>query len=71
VQQGVVKRVADFGAFVELETNRGKWGLVHFSQMRDVPQGEKVDVSEEVSVDNEVWVKVMSVDVEQQRISLR
>lgn len=34
VQRGTVRRVADFGAFVELESNKGKWGMVHFSQIR-------------------------------------
>ena len=70
--QGTVRRVADFGVFVELETHRGKWGLVHFSQIRDVPPGgDRIDVGAEMSVDDKIWVKVMSVDLEQQRIALR
>ncbi len=33
--------------------------------------GEKIEVADEVAVDDKVWVKVMTVDVEQQRIGLR
>ena len=36
-----------------------------------MPAGEKIDVAEEVSVDQKVWVKVLTVDVQQQRIGLR
>jgi predicted RNA-binding protein with RPS1 domain len=54
VQRGTVRRVADFGVFVELESNRGKWGLCHFSQIREVAQGEKIDVGAEMAVDDKV-----------------
>jgi predicted RNA-binding protein with RPS1 domain len=54
VQRGTVRRVADFGVFVELESNRGKWGLCHFSQIREVAPGEKIDVGAEMAVDDKV-----------------
>ncbi len=69
VQRGTVKRVTDFGAFVELNSYRSRWGLVHYSQIRDAG-GERVAVEEEVALDQSIWVKVMDVDVEQQRIGL-
>ncbi len=33
VHRGVVKRVQDFGAFVEISELGGKWGLVHWAQL--------------------------------------
>lgn len=38
---------------------------------RDTAAGEKIEVAEELAVEDQVWVKVMTVDVEQQRIGLR
>ena len=71
VLRGTVRRVTDFGAFVELEGFPGKWGLCHFSQIRHVPPGgERIEVADELVVDQQVWVKVVAVDVEQQKIGL-
>jgi hypothetical protein len=33
VHRGVIKRVQDFGAFVEINDLGGKWGLVHWGQL--------------------------------------
>ncbi len=33
VHRGIVKRVQDFGAFVEISDLGGKWGLVHWAQL--------------------------------------
>lgn len=63
--QGVVSKIMDFGAFVELEP--GVEGLVHISELS---HGRVFRVSDVVSEGQEVDVKVLSVDTEQQRISL-
>jgi len=63
--QGKVVRIASFGAFVEVEP--GVDGLVHISQLANF----RVDKPENVvKVDQEVNVKVLSIDSEQKRISL-
>ncbi len=62
---GIVKRIVDFGAFVELKP--GVEGLVHISEMAH----RHVDTPHEVvSEDEEVQVKVLSVDQDEQRVSL-
>ncbi len=54
---GVVKRISDFGAFVEILP--GTDGLLHISELAE----EKVRrVSDIVKVGDEVWVKVLEVD---------
>ena len=63
--QGKVTKIMDFGAFVELEP--GIEGLVHISELS---HGRVWRASDVVSIDQEVEVKVLSVDTEQQRISL-
>ena len=53
----VVKKIADFGAFVEILP--GTDGLVHISQLAD----ERVDrVTDILQEGDEVWVKVLDVD---------
>ncbi|MBF8376393.1 30S ribosomal protein S1 [Alicyclobacillus mali] len=65
VVQGVVRRVVDFGAFVELRP--GLEGLVHVSQISN----EHVDKPSDVlQPGQEVTVRVLSVDPERKRISL-
>ena len=54
---GTVKRVVDFGAFVEILP--GKEGLVHISQIADYHVNEVGDV---LSVGDEVPVKVTEID---------
>ena len=65
VVSGVVKRLADFGAFVQLE--EGVEGLVHISEMSDRRIRTPGDVCKPGDV---VKVRVKSVDPEQKRISL-
>jgi small subunit ribosomal protein S1 len=62
---GTISRVMDFGAFVKLEP--GVEGLIHVSELS---HGRVFRVSDIVSEGQEVEVKVLSVDVEKQRISL-
>lgn len=65
VVRGTVTRVVDFGAFVKLED--GIEGLVHISQLADYHVN---DPSEVVKPDDEVEVRVVSVDPERRRIGL-
>ncbi|WP_029420286.1 30S ribosomal protein S1 [Alicyclobacillus macrosporangiidus] len=65
VVTGVVRRVVDFGAFVELKP--GLEGLVHVSQISYEHVAKASDVLQE---GQEVKVKVLSVEPERQRISL-
>ncbi|HUY36648.1 MAG TPA: S1 RNA-binding domain-containing protein [Pirellulales bacterium] len=62
---GTVSKIMDFGAFVQLEP--GIEGLVHVSELA---HGRVWRTSDVVSEGQEVEVKVLSVDAEQQRISL-
>jgi small subunit ribosomal protein S1 len=65
VVAGVVKRVTDFGAFVELTP--GVEGLVHISEL----SGEHVRaVGDVVREGQPVQAKVVSVDEEKRRVSL-
>lgn len=62
--EGKVQRITDFGAFVDIN---GVDGLVHISQMAH----ERVDSPSEVVKEGDiVKVKVLSVDPENERISL-
>ena len=63
--KGKVTRLADFGAFVELEP--GVEGLVHISEL--APQKVR-RVSDVVQPGQEVAVRVLAVDRNQRRISL-
>ena len=64
IYKGVVTRIMDFGAFVEIAP--GKEGLVHISHL-DVKRVDKV--TDVVNVGDEVIVKVREID-EQGRINL-
>jgi polyribonucleotide nucleotidyltransferase len=55
--KGIVKRIADFGAFVELFP--GTDGLVHISQLAEERVRRVEDVVQE---GDEVWVKVLEID---------
>ena len=57
ITTGKVKSLAPFGAFIELEN--GETGLVHISE---VASNYVKDVSEHLSVGQEVKVKILSVD---------
>lgn len=65
VWPGHVKKLADFGAFVELE--KGIEGLVHVSEIADEHVGNPRDVLEE---GQEVQVKVISLDPDKRQIGL-
>ena len=65
IVSGKVSRLMDFGAFVELEP--AIEGLIHISEL--APQ-RVFRVSDVVKADQEVQVKVLSVDPAQRRISL-
>lgn len=62
---GIVSKVMDFGAFVKLEP--GVEGLIHISELA---HGRVFRTSDVVSQGQEVEVKVLSVDRENQRIGL-
>lgn len=65
IVSGRVLRLADFGAFIQLE--EGIEGMAHISELSD----KRVrSVGEVVKVDEVVKVRVKSVDVEQRRVSL-
>ena len=65
VIEGTVKRVTDFGAFVEIA--EGLEGLVHISQISD----EHIDsVSEVLEVGQKVTVKVLNIKKDEERIGL-
>jgi uncharacterized protein len=65
VLQGVVRNVADFGAFVDLGMHND--GLVHISELADhfVKNPQTI-----VHVEQAVQVRVLSVDIVKKRISL-
>jgi small subunit ribosomal protein S1 len=65
VHEGTVTKIMDFGAFVELEP--GVEGLVHISELS---HSRVFRVRDIVSEGQQVEVKVISIDPEQQRISL-
>jgi small subunit ribosomal protein S1 len=64
IRKGVVKNIADFGAFVDLG---GIDGLLHITDMSWERIGHP---SEMVSIDQEIEVKVLSIDREKQKIAL-
>eukprot|EP00930_Biecheleria_cincta_P071857 TRINITY_DN59310_c0_g1_i1.p1 TRINITY_DN59310_c0_g1~~TRINITY_DN59310_c0_g1_i1.p1 ORF type:complete len:494 (+),score=80.06 TRINITY_DN59310_c0_g1_i1:44-1483(+) len=68
-QNGVVVRTASFGAFVTVTLDSGAeaTGLVHISKLRD---GFVDNVDDEVSVGQEVQVRILSVDVDANKMSL-
>ena len=65
VVTGTVKKIADFGAFVELAP--GVEGLVHISQL----SGKRVmKVSDVVKEGDSVKAKILQIDLDKRRISL-
>ncbi|WP_078380160.1 30S ribosomal protein S1 [Sutcliffiella halmapala] len=65
ITEGVVKRLVSFGAFVEVLP--GVEGLVHISQISNKHIGTPHEV---LSEGEKVQVKVLDINVEEQRISL-
>ncbi|MBX3423921.1 MAG: 30S ribosomal protein S1 [Pirellulaceae bacterium] len=64
IRKGVVKNIADFGAFVDLG---GIDGLLHITDMSWERIGHP---SEMVAIDQEIEVKVLQIDREKQKIAL-
>ena len=64
IVKGTVRRLADFGAFVDIG---GVDGLVH---VNDLSWGRVKHPSDVVSVGQEIDVKILNVDPERERISL-
>ena len=64
IVKGVVRRLADFGAFVDIG---GVDGLVHVT---DLSWGRVKHPSDVVSVGQEIDVKILNIDPERERISL-
>ena len=62
---GVITNVTDFGAFVDVGVHQD--GLVHISQLADRFVRNPSDI---VKVQQRVWVTVLEVDLERNRISL-
>ncbi len=65
ILQGVVRNVADFGAFVDIGVHQD--GLVHISELADHYVNRPMDV---VKIGQAVQVKVLQVDTVRKRISL-
>mgnify|MGYP005840698297 FL=1 len=63
-RKGVVKNIADFGAFVDLG---GIDGLLHIT---DMSWGRIAHPSEMVSIDQELEVQVLHIDYEKEKIAL-
>lgn len=64
IRKGVVKNIADFGAFVDLG---GIDGLLHIT---DMSYGRIAHPSEMVKIDDEIEVMILSVDLEREKIAL-
>jgi small subunit ribosomal protein S1 len=64
VIKGVVKNIADFGAFIDLG---GIDGLLHIT---DMSWGRINHPSEMVKIDQEIEVKVLAVDTDKEKIAL-
>ncbi|KAI4382005.1 hypothetical protein MLD38_008020 [Melastoma candidum] len=68
VYRGRVSRVMGSGCFVQLNDFRGKEGLVHISQ---ISNQKSVNVKDVVKIDQEVFVKVISVSGQMLSLSMR
>jgi small subunit ribosomal protein S1 len=64
VRKGIVRNIADFGAFVDLG---GMEGLLHIT---DMSWGRVSHPSEVVAVDEEVEVKILKINREEEKVSL-
>jgi small subunit ribosomal protein S1 len=64
VRKGVVKNIADFGAFIDLG---GIDGLLHIT---DMSWGRVADPKEVVKIDQEIEVHILHVDKEKEKIAL-
>ncbi len=64
IRTGKVKNIVDFGAFVDLG---GIDGLLHIT---DMSWGRISHPSEMVALDDEIEVKILSVDIEERKVAL-
>lgn len=64
IRKGIVKNIADFGAFVDLG---GIDGLLHITDMSWERIGHPTEM---VAIDQEVEVKILQIDREKQKIAL-
>ncbi len=64
VRKGTVKNIADFGAFIDLG---GIDGLLHIT---DMSWGRIGHPSEMLKIDQEIEVKVLSIDPDKEKIAL-
>jgi len=64
IRKGVVKNIAEFGAFVDLG---GLDGLLHIT---DMAWGRVGHPSEVVSIDQEIEVKILSIDRAKEKVAL-
>ncbi|MBE3134628.1 MAG: S1 RNA-binding domain-containing protein, partial [Acidobacteria bacterium] len=64
MRDGVVKNIADFGAFVDLG---GIDGLLHIT---DMAWGRVGHPSEAVSIDQKLRIKILSIDREKEKVAL-
>ncbi|HVT91137.1 MAG TPA: 30S ribosomal protein S1 [Tepidisphaeraceae bacterium] len=64
VRKGIVKNIADFGAFIDLG---GIDGLLHIT---DMSWGRINHPSEVIKIDQEIEVKVLSIDKDKEKIAL-
>ncbi len=64
VRKGIVKNIADFGAFIDLG---GIDGLLHIT---DMSWGRINHPSEVLKIDQEIEIKVLSIDKEKEKIAL-
>jgi small subunit ribosomal protein S1 len=64
LRTGIVKNIADFGAFVDLG---GIDGLLHIT---DMSWGRIAHPSEMVKIDDEIEVKILHIDYEKEKIAL-
>ena len=64
VRKGVVKNIADFGAFIDLG---GLDGLLHIT---DMSWGRISHPSEVLAIDDEVEVKILDIDKEKEKVAL-
>ncbi|MCF6150226.1 MAG: 30S ribosomal protein S1 [Candidatus Kuenenia sp.] len=64
IRKGVVKNIADFGAFIDLG---GMDGLLHIT---DMSWGRISHPSEMLAIDDEIEVKILDVDKEKEKVAL-
>ena len=64
LHEGVVKNIADFGAFVDLG---GIDGLLHIT---DMAWGRVGHPSEAVAIDQKIQIKILSIDREKEKVAL-